>query len=339
MTFADPLKALFYPLESGALAPAGRALFINARVCEGLSGVPRESALMLQHFKPWADDLARAGYKTAPDIPAGTFDLVLLHTPRQQEEARHDLAAGLLALAPGGTLIAAAANDAGGKRLKKEARAFGFECSEDSRHKSRVILGVRGAIDEEQCKQAVAAGGYRSVCGGDYTSRPGVFSWDRVDAGSALLARHIPAGALRGRGADFGCGFGYLALQALKNNPGITEISCIDADARAVESCRRNMPSGAKVQFIWADIARRGSRDLPHNLDWIVMNPPFHEGARAVPEAGIGFIAAARECLRPGGSLWMVANSHLPYERALAENFSTVAKAHEGQGYKIFHAA
>lgn len=178
----------------------------------------------------------------------------------------------------------------------------------------------------------------RKVCGGRFFSRPGVFSWDRIDRGSALLAETIPPGALAGNGADFGCGFGYLAASALERNPAIAEIHCIDADARAIESCRRNIPAGTDAHFIWADIARRGSRNLPERLDWIIMNPPFHEGARTAPEAGIAFIAAARECLRSGGQLWMVANAHLPYEKALAEFFPAGRKVCEKDGYKVFHA-
>ncbi|HCJ19591.1 MAG TPA: methyltransferase, partial [Hyphomonas sp.] len=34
-------------------------------------------------------------------------------------------------------------------------------------------------------------------------SRPGLFSWNRIDAGSELLADSVPEN-IRGRGADFG---------------------------------------------------------------------------------------------------------------------------------------
>lgn len=337
----DPVKALFHPFETGAQPMPekdARILFVNGRIAAGLNAWPKDNIVIQQYFKPWADECARAKYKTVADIPAGTFDIALLLSPRQHEEAQAAMAQTLLSLKEGGLFVAAASNDTGGKRLKKNAKAFRLTCAEESKHKSRVIYGVKNDIDEAACRKAVEAGGLRKVCGGRFFSRPGVFSWDRIDRGSALLANVLPPDSLAGTGADFGCGFGYLAVQALERNPAIAQIYCIDADARAVESCRRNIPEGMQAHFIWADIARRGSRDLPEKLDWIIMNPPFHEGARAIPEAGMAFIKTARECLRPGGQLWMVANAHLPYEKALAGFFPAAHKICEKDGYKVFHA-
>ena len=46
----------------------------------------------------------------------------------------------------------------------------------------------------------------------------------------------------------------------------------------------------------------------------------------------------AREMLRPGGVLWLVANKHLPYEEPLAAAFAQVARVCEQGGYKIYEA-
>ena len=74
------------------------------------------------------------------------------------------------------------------------------------------------------------------------------------------------------------------------------------------------------------------------NLDFIVMNPPFHEGKKTNVEIGKAFISNAFEELKSGGILYMVANAHLPYEAVLSEKFSTIEKKFEGQGFKIFAA-
>ena len=42
----------------------------------------------------------------------------------------------------------------------------------------------------------------------DAWSQPGVFAWDRIDPGSALLAEHLPA--MKGEGVDLGAGSGEL---------------------------------------------------------------------------------------------------------------------------------
>ena len=58
----------------------------------------------------------------------------------------------------------------------------------------------------------------------------------------------------------------------------------------------------------------------------------------ALPEVGQRFIAVAAAALRPGGSMWLVANRHLPYEAVLKERFGLVKTAAEGNGYKVIEA-
>jgi 16S rRNA (guanine1207-N2)-methyltransferase len=54
-----------------------------------------------------------------------------------------------------------------------------------------------------------------------------VFSWDRIDPGTALLMQHLPA--LSGRGADIGCGIGILA-RAVLASAKVEQITLIDID-------------------------------------------------------------------------------------------------------------
>jgi 16S rRNA (guanine1207-N2)-methyltransferase len=42
--------------------------------------------------------------------------------------------------------------------------------------------------------------------------------------------------------------------------------------------------------------------------------------------------------LAPNGSLWMVANRHLPYDGALAENFLVVQEVAGDGGFRVIHA-
>jgi 16S rRNA (guanine1207-N2)-methyltransferase len=333
----EALKTLFHPFESGAITAPGadaRILFINGRICAGLSSLPRARVTAQQYSKPLAAALEQAGYDVANEIPDGPFDVVLIAGTRQHQEMQYSMAAGLRALEADGIFACASGNDEGGRRLKKDAVALGLSCMEDSKHKARAVWGIKGKIDEGRVAAWIAAGGYNEIPATGFVSRPGVFSWDEIDPGSALLAAQIPNGALNGRGADFGCGYGFLSRHVVQSNHGITEIFCIDADARAVEACRRNVPGG---RHIWADIAP-GNAALPSGLDWIVMNPPFHSGRDAAPETGISFIHAAQAALKPGGVLWMVANAHLPYEKTLDELFGASEKICEDHGYKVYRA-
>ena len=81
---------------------------------------------------------------------------------------------------------------------------------------------------------------------GSWMSQPGIFSWDRIDDGSALLARHLPDD-LSGAVADFGCGWGYLSREVLaRARWASTRLDLIDAEYRALEAARANLAGSAR---------------------------------------------------------------------------------------------
>ncbi len=333
---ADPLRALFHVFDTGVLPPPeGRVLFINAQVCPGVQYLNPATTLMQQYFRPYQQALTRSGWKTSAEIPEEeSFDAIIMHSARQQEENRYLLAAGLKILKPGGLLVAAAGNDSGGKRLRGEVADLGMECYEQVKHHARIIWGQRP--EKPDIAAALEAGGYQKVLDGQFISRPGMFCWNRIDAGSRLLAGILPED-MPGRGADFGCGYGYLSAQALNKKPGPDALHLIDADWRAVESCRRRFGPLPFLHYIWADITDKGD-SLPDGLDWIVMNPPFHEGKATQADVGRAFIKHAAGALRRGGTLWRIATTHLPYEEVLAEAFAWHEQVKRDQGYKIIMA-
>jgi 16S rRNA (guanine1207-N2)-methyltransferase len=163
-------------------------------------------------------------------------------------------------------------------------------------------------------------------------SQPGLFSWNRIDPGSALLAEALPN--LSGDGADFGCGFGFLALEALRSE-AIKRLHLLDVDGRAISAARRNI-SDPRAAFHWADL-RAGAGGLGV-LDFVIMNPPFHDGGAEDQTLGQAFIRQAARVLRKGGTCWLVANRHLPYEGVLTPLFARVTLVLEKGGYKIYEA-
>ncbi|WP_304170846.1 methyltransferase, partial [Phenylobacterium aquaticum] len=53
---------------------------------------------------------------------------------------------------------------------------------------------------------------------------------------------------------------------------------------------------------------------------------------------GSAFIRAAGAMLGKGGTCWLVANRHLPYEATLNETFAKVTPKVEVGGFKVYEA-
>lgn len=287
-----------------------------------LAAVP-EGAIPFSPLEPGAqalEDYAEGGLKSLTMLaPPGTL------------ERRYTLALGLRALAPEGRLTVLAPKDKGGSRLRKELVGFGCTVAEEPRRHYRICTVARPA-ELSGIEEAVTAGGMRFNEDLGLWTQPGIFSWDRVDPGSALLLEHLPA--FSGRGADLGCGLGILARSILRS-PEVKALTLVDIDRRAVEAARRNVADPcAKAR--WADVRASGAGET--GLDFVVMNPPFHDGGAEDRALGQAFIRRAAEALRPGGACWLVANRHLPYEAVMKPLFRRIALKAETGLYKIYEA-
>lgn len=337
------LETLFYTFaQNPRLRPTAgdRVLFLHARYHADLRGLEAAELVLQQGFKPDADALEAGGYRCVQDIAweESEFDSVFILLPKNHVQARGLMARGLACLRDDGVFVCSAENKAGGSRIQKDLQHFGcFDFSAVSKHKARCVWLHKGDCDWDAIQHAITAGAVRDVLNdapdGPYSSQPGIFGWDKIDQGSAILTEYLPHD-LKGKGADFGCGYGYLSRYVLTHCKDVQMLNCLDADIRAVAACERNVGSG-HAQFLWADLTKHGAVS---GLDFIVMNPPFHAGAKMDRDIGAAFIENAAKALQPGGALWMVANGQLPYEAVLAQNFKQVHCVFQGRGFKVFHA-
>jgi 16S rRNA (guanine1207-N2)-methyltransferase len=334
------LDALFLPLASGAIdAPAsGGGVFLRARAGSWLRRWPRIACE--QTFKPFADELAHAGASLA--APRDGKGLVLLLPPRQRDEARARFAQAVQLAGDGGFVVACQPNNEGARSGEADLARLAGTVQDLSRHKCRVYWS---RIDGARVDQVLVDGWHaldatRPIGDGRWLSRPGLFAWDRVDAASALLVEHLPAG-LRGRVADLGAGYGYLAGEIVRRCPDVEAVDLYEAEQRAEEPARANLVNASRdagrdveVAFHWHDV----TRGLLARYDAIVSNPPFHQGRADQPELGRAFIEAAATALQADGVFWLVANRHLAYEATLTARFDTVRVAGMRDGFKVIEA-
>jgi 16S rRNA (guanine1207-N2)-methyltransferase len=257
----------------------------------------------------------------APD-----YDAVIVNSPKQQEEAE-----GLLALAmqrSKGFVMAVAAKNAGGNRLAGMMEDYGIAFDTLSNDSCRVVwTSHASAAKGDVIAKNITNLSLSPITMEDETwwTAPGLFGWNKIDAGSRLLLQHLPAD-MHGHVADFGCGYGYIAVTLSRRYPKITKIDAYDAHAQAVAATRRN--GDEKIQALWMDVRRLPTQP---QYDAVVMNPPFHSGKSEDVELGESFIRVAWNNLKSGGRLFFVANKHLPYEKIIPG----LSSLYEGEGFKI----
>lgn len=271
------------------------------------------------------------GGQRLEDLGETCLSDMIIHCPPGTIERRAALAMSLRALQVGGQLLALAPKMLGGNRLQDELEAFGCVVEGQSRRHHKICRVIRPSmllgIDA-----AIQAGAMVFHEGVHQWTQPGVFSWDKVDRGSQILAAHLPR--LAGTGADFGCGIGVLEPAILAQG-SVRHVTGYDIDRRAIDCACRNVVD-PRVQFEHVDV--RVGRALRDNLDFIVTNPPFHETGFEKQGLGKAFLAVAHRQLRKGGTLCLVANRHLPYEAIIKPLFREFEIRAQLEGFKVLEA-
>lgn len=290
-----------------------------------LIGLVPDRCDIIHDFKPFYTAWADRGYDAVHEVQ-GRYAAVILCLPRAKAEARA-LIAEACAVSDGMVVIDGQRTD-GVDSLLKEMRARVMVQGPISKAHGKMFWIAPGAHDFF----ADWALGPAQTDGGFWTA-PGVFSADAVDLASALLVEALPE-KLKGEVVDLGAGWGFLSAHVL-TRPEVRQVHLVEAGHMALECARRNVTDERAV-FHWEDAT---TWQPPHQMDVVVMNPPFHTGRAAEPQIGQAFVAAAARVLTPQGDLWMVANRHLPYESELKKRFAFVEERGGDARFKLFHAA
>ncbi|MBO6640064.1 MAG: class I SAM-dependent methyltransferase [Roseitalea sp.] len=327
-------KTLLVPFETGDVAPpvAGSDwLFLNAAPLDKAGDLLAPAQLCrVQPSRPEFLALERAGHEAQPEAPAGRFDGVLVRLGKHRRLNEAMIASANGAVRSGGLVIVAGDKALGAASARKWAGGQIALGGSLAKHHGIAFwfAAAEGAFAGVALPQTVPAPGFAAA--------PGMFSPDRIDEGSALLADHID-GRVAGAVADFGAGWGYLSGQVLaRGNPA--SIDLVEAHKPSLDQALVNLaPLKGMVPVAghWLDVT---AEPLPGPFDWVVTNPPFHTSRASEPDLGRSFIIAAAKALKPSGRLLMVANRRLPYEQTLGDRFANCAEREACNGFKVIEA-
>jgi 16S rRNA (guanine1207-N2)-methyltransferase len=308
------------PFAQGLVEPAAPLLVIRPMAAHGLAQFCDVTAE--QGFYPAAKALEAAGLTVTPRA-RGRYAMALVNLTRAKAENLANIARACR-MSDGVVLVNGAKTEGIESLLKAVKKITPVEVL--SKAHGKVFWFAATPMPEAW----LAGAEMRENQAGFFTA-PGMFSPEKVDIGSGLLAPHLAG--LKGRVADLGAGWGWLAAQAL--GPDISEMVLFEAEHMALEAAKQNL-TDPRLRFEWADVLT-----LPKQLpfDVVISNPPFHQSRAAEPALGVGFIQAAAKMLKPKGRLLMVANRQLPYERALDAAFRKVNMLGQTSGFKLFEAS
>lgn len=141
----------------------------------------------------------------------------------------------------------------------------------------------------------------------------GVFAGTGLDVGTRVLLDvldRVPADAVAV--ADLGSGNGVLAVGVARVLRS-AHVLGTDVSSAAVASTLATAEANGVGDRIEAVRTEGLGGVAPGSLDLVVCNPPFHRGTALDRTTTPHLFAQVGAALRPGGELWTVWNSHLPY--------------------------
>ncbi|PLP59524.1 methyltransferase [Mesorhizobium loti] len=333
---SDTLKTLFHPFADVLPLPAAgaRGLFLGAEPGFRLPAGFGAALQLVQGFRPDFRLLQASGHTVSPEVEGEGYDLALVLAGKHRGLNELRIAESVERTAEEGMIIVAGGKEDGIASLRKRIGEIIALEGHLSKYHGQVFWFTRPANGAA----AKLRSANPSVLVEDrYETAPGMFSFDRVDAGSRFLAEHLPAD-IKGHVGDFCAGWGYLSVALAERAAGLTGLDLYEADHASLRAAGRTLTRllpGLSVRLFWHDLAGEPAGE---RYDTIVMNPPFHRGRAAEPELGAAIIRAVAKALKPGGRLFMVANRQLPYEPVLAAAFSTHAEIARNDTFKVLLA-
>lgn len=167
----------------------------------------------------------------------------------------------------------------------------------------------------------------------ELTTANGIFSPERIDAGTRVLLAHTPPPPPGGNLLDLGCGWGPIALSLALSSPHGT-VWAVDVNERALDLVRRNAQT-LRLTNVNACLPEDVPDDIQFTTIW--SNPPIRVGKNELHRMLEQWLPR----LEPGSDAWLVVQRNLGSDSlhrwmqgALPEEFA-VDRAAISKGYRV----
>ena len=274
-------------------------------------------------------------------IPA-SFSAVFYRIGKEKSQVHHIINLAGQLLEPRGILWLAGYKQEGMQTYAKKATAYLGHKAEQQRLSAAALVSVVRAettadpLDDRgyTVQQTLALGTV------DVVSKPGIFGWRKVDAGSAFLIGQLPMlleqyPGDRQRLLDLGCGYGYLSVMAHQllaaSIPGLT-ITATDNNIAATTLCSENFQ---RLGIAGEVVLDHCGASLGNEYDLILCNPPFHRGQDVERGLTTLFLHSMQRLLQPEGLALVVVNSFIPLEKLADTLFSRVDQLANNRQFKL----
>ncbi len=280
-------------------------------------------------------------------FPNAGFTRVVYRVSKEKLVAHHIINHSLRLLADEGELILFGAKNEGIKTYASKAAAyFNTQAIVTKRGNDYLATIRKNSASQSGAEQRVLPlkRPYESLTpiidctAGQLFSKPGLFGWNKIDRGSALLSQHLkdffaafttPPQSL----LDLGCGYGYLSVMAAQRQTKNTlRIVATDNCAAATTACQKNF---AAFNIDGEVIADDCASSVSSTFDALLCNPPFHQGFKTDTRLTEKFVETAAQRVKDTGRALFVVNQFVPLERIAQTVFARSEKIAQADGFKL----
>lgn len=276
-------------------------------------------------------------------IADNSLDKIFYRISKEKPIVHHLLNQAWRCLKPGGQLFLAGYKNEGTKTyIEKIAKLLGCDkkiVKNGLVYSSELVKGT--SYDANQLLDDSNYNQPRPIApdsGLGLFSKPGLFGWNKIDAGSALLIEQLKQLPPRLNPfkscADLGCGYGYLSIAAASLDicNSVNHWTLTDNNAAALVLAQQNL---LNHQLTGNVIAADAGKGIDNKVDLLLCNPPFHQGFGIDGDLTDKFLQSARRLLAPGGTALFVVNQFIPLERKAASLFSKINLLIDNGSFKV----